>query len=104
MHTTRHVKTTSGKARGRECNPQLFVMENREGQRGGRWMRFHINCAGSHECACVCVCVCTNMGWEVLVEFLRAMLILQAQQGCCVGLHVCTCKSACVYPHDYYGT
>lgn len=29
----------------------------------------------------VCVCVCIHKGWKVLVEFLEAMQILQAQQG-----------------------
>lgn len=40
-------------------------------------MRFHINFVGSQEGVCI------HMGREVLVEFLRAMLILQAQQGVC---------------------
>lgn len=35
---------------------------------------------------------CVHMGWEVLEEFLRAMLILQAQQVQCVcvclGVHM----------------
>lgn len=53
-------------------------------------MLFHINCVGSHKCACVHSCVCVNTGWEVLEEFQRTMLILQAQQAFCV----CTCKSA----------
>lgn len=37
---------------------------------------------------CACVYVCVHMGWEVLVEFLRAMLILQAQQALCACLCV----------------
>lgn len=45
----------------------------------------------------VCVYACVHMGWEVLVEFLRAMLILQAQQGC----SVCVCVAKCAYESQH---
>lgn len=56
MLTTRHVKTTLGKARGRDCNPQLLMVSR--GGEGGDGCDFTLIV---FVCACVHVCVCLRM-------------------------------------------
>lgn len=96
MHTTTHVKTTSCKARGRECNPQLFVIESRGG--AGR--------SSVRVCAFECVCVCVSLCWEG-DDFTLIVCVCGGAGGISksyvdfMTVCACVCQQEFIFMHGY---